>query len=60
MKIGPNEMENLIGNLKTESDTVNYKDFMKYAYLCHLYLKHTELEYAMREVDNSTGMITVK
>ena len=59
MKIGPTEMDKLCENLKTEGDMVSYKDFLKYSYLCHLYLNQTELEYAMREVDNNSGMITV-
>ena len=51
MKIGENEKAKLIENLKSDHASVNYKDFLKYSYLAHLYLNHTKLEYAMRESD---------
>lgn len=41
-------------------DQINYKEFLKYSYLCHLFFNHLKLEEAMREADQENGdQITV-
>jgi len=40
--------------------SVNYMDFLKYSYLCHLYINHYKLEMLLQKVDKEgRGMITV-
>ena len=40
---------------------VNYKDFLKFSYLTHLFINHCMLEHAMNEKDSEdSGQITVK
>mmetsp|Transcript_4166 Transcript_4166/g.6200 ORF Transcript_4166/g.6200 Transcript_4166/m.6200 type:complete len:133 (+) Transcript_4166:1039-1437(+) len=40
--------------------SVNYMDFLKYSYLCHMYLNHYKLEMALKELDkDKKGLVTV-
>ena len=39
---------------------VNYKDFLKFSYLCLMYLNHFDLEFQLRELDKEKkGLVTV-
>ena len=39
---------------------VNYREFMKYSYMCHMYIHIYNLEYHMKESDTENkGMVTV-
>lgn len=51
MKFGDHEREGLVTKLQNEMNQVNYQDFLKYSFLCHLFFNHMMLEDAMREAD---------
>lgn len=54
MKIGPAQLETLLKTLQEEkTGSVNYKDFLKFSYLTHLFRNHCMLEHAMRDADSS-------
>ena len=55
MKLGQTEVSTLISKLKNEMDQINYKEFLKFSYLCHLFSNHMKLEEAMREADKENG-----
>ena len=45
---------------ETKAGKVNYKDFLKYSYLCTMYLKHFSLEVMLNDLDTEKkGLITV-
>jgi len=46
---------------KEKLNSVNYKDFLKYSYLCHMYINYSKLEYEMKQLDKENkGLITVE
>mmetsp|Transcript_4165 Transcript_4165/g.6196 ORF Transcript_4165/g.6196 Transcript_4165/m.6196 type:complete len:141 (+) Transcript_4165:1028-1450(+) len=61
MKIGEHEMTTVMSQLSAEGEKpVNYMDFLKYSYLCHMYLNHYKLEMALKELDkDKKGLVTV-
>ena len=61
MKITDREVQKLIEELdQTKTGKVNYKDFLKYSYLCTMYLKHFNLEIMLNETDKEKkGFVTV-
>lgn len=60
MKIGVQEQLSLVSKLKNEMDQINYQDFLKYSFLCHLFFNHLMLEDSLREADQAgEGQITV-
>jgi Ca2+-binding EF-hand superfamily protein len=61
MKVTDREVAKLIEELdQTATGKVNYKDFLKYSYLCTMYLKHFSLEIMLIELDKEKkGLITV-
>jgi len=61
MKMTDREAQKLIEELdSTKTGKVNYKDFLKYSYLCTMYLKHFNLETMLNEMDEKKqGFVTV-
>lgn len=61
MKITDREVQKLIEELdQSQTGKVNYKDFLKYSYLCTMYLKHFNLEIMLNDLDKEKkGLITV-
>ena len=52
MKVSDREVELLIKELEQDkSGQINYKDFLKYSYLCHMYLNHFKLEMVLNDLD---------
>jgi hypothetical protein len=45
MKVTDREVEMLVQQMeKDKMNMVNYKDFLKYSYLCKMYFNHLKLE----------------
>ena len=61
MKVSDREVEVLVKELDENSQgSINYREFLKYAYLCHMYLSHFKLECVLNELDiEKKGLITV-
>ena len=61
MKVSEREVELLFKELDdSNSGQINYKDFLKYTYLCHMYLNHYKLEIILNDLDvEKKGLITV-
>lgn len=61
MKISDRESQELVKQLdEMNQGQVNYKDFLKYSYLCEMYLKHYNLELLLTNEDKEKkGLITV-
>lgn len=61
MKVSDREVEILVKELdNTGAGHINYKDFLKYTYLCHMYLNHYKLELILNDLDKEKkGLITV-
>ena len=61
MKISDREVDILMAELdQDKTGSINYKEFLKYSYLCHMYLNHYRLELILKELDvGKKGLITV-
>jgi Ca2+-binding EF-hand superfamily protein len=61
MKVSDREVEILVKELdQSGAGHINYKDFLKYTYLCHMYLNHFKLEMILNDLDiEKKGLITV-
>lgn len=61
MKVTENEVEVLLSELDAEkTGQVNYQEFLKYSYLCNLYIQHLNLEYQLSALDeDNKGLVTV-
>ena len=61
MKVTEHEVQKLVEELdKEKCGKVNYQDFLKYSYLCKMYIQHLNLEYTLNLLDSSQkGLITV-
>ena len=61
MKSTEKQVEKLITDLDQENQgKVNYKDFLKFSYLCHMYKNHYELELMLNQLDkDGKGLVTV-
>ena len=45
MKVTEREIKNLVSELdKEQTGSVNYSEFLKYSYLCAMYIYHLQLE----------------
>jgi len=45
MKVTEREIENLVNELdKDQTGNINYSEFLKYSYLCAMYIYHLKLE----------------
>ncbi len=62
MKVTDREVEVLVEQMeKDKLNMVNYKDFLKYSYLCKMYFNHMKLEIELKQLDSTNkGMITVR
>jgi Ca2+-binding EF-hand superfamily protein len=62
MKVTDREVAKLIEELDAaHTGKINYRDFLKYSYLCTIYLKHFNLEIMLNELDKEKkGLITVE
>lgn len=62
MKLSDREVQVLLEKMDKEKlNTVNYKDFLKFSYLCHMYINYSKLEYEMKQLDKENkGLITVE
>jgi|DEB0MinimDraft_12_1074336.scaffolds.fasta_scaffold292386_1 Ca2+-binding EF-hand superfamily protein len=61
MKVTESEVEALVSELDVgKTGRVNYEEFLKYSYLCQMYIQHLNLEYMLNMLDNEhKGLITV-
>ena len=64
MKLTDRDVESLIKEMEKSDASgqgqVNYKDFLKFSYLCLMYLNHFDLEFQLRELDKEKkGLVTV-
>lgn len=61
MKVTENEVEKLLEELDpNKAGKVNYKEFLKYSYLCQMFIKHLTLEYMLTQQDTTQkGLVTV-
>lgn len=61
MKCTEREVQKLVEELdKEQTGNVNYSEFLKYSYLCQMYIYHYNLEFRINEFDSEKkGMVTV-
>ena len=61
MKVTDSEVQELIKELDREnSGRVNYQEFLKFSYLCQMFLQHLNLEHLLFSLDEGNkGLITV-
>jgi len=61
MKVTDSEVKELVDELDREgAGQVNYKDFLKYSYLCQMFISHLELENILTALDHDKqGLISV-
>lgn len=61
MKCTEREVRKLVEELdNSNTGFVNYNEFLKYSYLCQMYIYHYKLECLIRERDQaSSGMVSV-
>ena len=61
MKCTEREVKKLVEELdKEQTGTVNYNEFLKYSYLCQMYIYHYNLEFRINEIDTEKkGMVSV-
>jgi hypothetical protein len=52
MKVTDGEVAALVEELDREKKgKVNYQEFLKYSYLCQMYIQHLNLEYMLNMLD---------
>lgn len=52
MKCSVREVQELVSELDNENTGhVNYEEFLKYSYLCQMYIYHYQLELMLFEID---------
>lgn len=61
MKVTDSEVRELVTELDRENTgQVNYVDFLKYSYLCQMFISHLELEHILTSLDEEKqGLISV-
>lgn len=64
MKLTDRDVDTLIKEMEKSDASgegkVNYKDFLKYSYLCLMYLNHFDLELQLKELDSEKiGLVKV-
>ena len=61
MKVTDSEVKELVTELDRDSSgKVNYHDFLKYSFLCQMYISHLELENILTSLDEEKqGLISV-
>lgn len=62
MKVTDNEVQLLIQELdKEQQGMINYKEFLKYSYLSHMFIMQIALEGELNQADSDNkGLVTVE
>ena len=61
MKVTESDVASLVAELDSDkTGQVNYQDFLKYSYLCQMFISHFELQNLLTSMDDEQkGLITV-